>query len=94
MRMHTFSMGVRISPFTVLDASVYRAFFFFENILLESGNHVWQLHFPISAPIDAASQLLSCIVVDENLETISLSVPLCVTSPFLLLLGYTLHHLL
>lgn len=79
--MHIFSLGVRISPFSVLDARIYHAFVF-ENILLESGNHVQQLHFPFSAPIDAALQLLSCIVVDERLETISLSVPLSIKSPF------------
>ena len=57
---------MRISPFSVLDARIYRAFDF-ENILLESGNRVWQLHFPVSAPLDVALQLLSCIVVDEKL---------------------------
>lgn len=81
VKMHIFSLEVRISPFSVLDARIY-CVFIFENILLESGNHVRQLHFPVSAPVDAASQLLFCIVVDERLETINLFVTLYIISPF------------
>lgn len=64
-----------------LYASIYCGFVS-ETIFLESGSHGRQLHVSVSGSIDVASQLLSCTIVDEKLEIISISVPLYAISHF------------